>query len=208
MSQYRRQYKLSLAFVISHHIHELDCISTIMVFLEFLAANAMSFRVVMNYVSALKYMFARYSWSVAVFDDPMVKRTLKGINYTVQIQPSPKGMFTLIQIREISRLCEVFESSLTYRSAFLLAFFGLLLISNIAPPYSKAFDKEKHFLRQDVTFAYPGTHLRLKWAKNLQALREYMLLHSLVWMIHLCAPPRVYNFRVLGFTASVDLRLP
>ena len=41
---------------------------------EFLAANAMSFRVVMNYVSALKYMFARYAWSVAVFDDPMVKK--------------------------------------------------------------------------------------------------------------------------------------
>ena len=58
---------------------------------------------------------------------------------------------------------------MTYRSAFLLAFYGLLHISNIAPPCSKAFDKERHFLRQDVTFAYPGTHLRLKWAKNLQA---------------------------------------
>ena len=116
-----------------------------MVFLEFLAANAMSFRVVMNYVSALKYIFARYSWSVAVFDDPIVKRMLKGINYTVRPQPSPKGLFTLIQILEISHLCEIFESSLTYRSAFLLAFFGLLRISNIAPPYPKAFDKDKHF---------------------------------------------------------------
>ena len=140
-----------------------------LVFLEFLAANALSFRVVINNISALKYMFVRYAWSVAVFEDPMVKRMLKGISYTIRSQPSPKGLFTLSQIREISRLCKVFESSLTYRSAFLLAFYGLLRISNIAPPCSKAFDKERHFLRQDVTFAYPGTHLRLKWAKNLQA---------------------------------------
>ena len=81
--QYQRQFKLFLAFVISHHICELDCISTIMVFLEFLAANAMSFRVVMNSVFALKYMFARYSWPVAVFE-----RMLKGISYTVRSQPS------------------------------------------------------------------------------------------------------------------------
>ena len=124
---------------------------------------------VMNYVSALKYMFAKYAWSLDVFEKPMVKRMLRGINYTVRSQPSPKSLFTLMQIREISRLCDVFESSLMYRAVFLLAFFGLLCISNIAPPSPKAFDKERHFLRRDVTFAYPGTHLRLKWAKNIQA---------------------------------------
>ena len=123
----------------------------------------------MNYVSALKYMFAKCAWSIDVFEKPMVKRMLRGINYTVRSQPSPKGLFTLMQIREISRLCDVFESSLTYRAAFLLAFFDLLRISNIAPPSPKAFDKERHFLRRDVTFAYPGTHFRLKWAKNIQA---------------------------------------
>ena len=94
---------------------------------------------------------------------------LKGVSYTVRPQSSPKGLFLLIQIHEISHLCEVFESSLTYRAAFLLAFFRLLRISNIAPLFAKAFDKDKHFLRQDLTFAYPGTHLRLKWAKNIQA---------------------------------------
>ena len=54
-----------------------------MVFLEFLAANTLSFRVLMNYVSALKYMFARYAWSMDVFEKPIVKRMLRGINYSV-----------------------------------------------------------------------------------------------------------------------------
>ena len=104
-----------------------------------------------------------------MFEKPIIKRLLKGINYTVRHQPSPKGLFSLTQIREISRLCDIFESSLTYRAAFLLAFFGLLRISNIAPSSSRAFDKTKHLSRQDVTFAYPGTHVILKWAKNIQA---------------------------------------
>ena len=99
--QYKKQFRLFLAFVISHQICNLDCISTIMVFLEFLATNDMSFRVVMNYVSTLKYMFARYAWSVTVFDDPMVKRMLNGITYTVRPQPSPKGLFTLVSMRSL-----------------------------------------------------------------------------------------------------------
>ena len=119
--QYNKQFKLFLAFVISHQIRKCDCVSAIMVFLEFLAANAMTFRVVMNYVSALKYMFVRYGWSVDVFENPMIKRMLRGINYTVHTQPTPKGLFTLRQVCEISRECEIFESSLTYRAAFFIS---------------------------------------------------------------------------------------
>ena len=114
-------------------------------------------------------MFGKYGWSTQAFESPLVKRTLKGVNYTVHTTPSPKGLFSLQQIKEISRLCDIYESSLTYRAAFLLGFYGLLHISNIAPPFSKAFDPAKHLLRRDVAFMYPGTHISLKWAKNLQA---------------------------------------
>ena len=58
---------------------------------------------------------------------------------------------------------------LTYRAAFLVAFYGMLRISNIAPPFSKAFDPKKHLLRRDIQFKHPGIHLHLKWAKNIQA---------------------------------------
>ena len=168
-NQYDRQFKLFLAFTLSRRIIHMDSVSTLLLFLEFLASNALTYRVVMNYMSALKSMFGKYGWSPLAFESPLVKRMLKGINYTVHNQPTPRGLFTLQQIREISRLCEIYESSLTYRAAFLLAFYGLLRISNIAPPFAKAFDPAKHLLRQDVTFLYPGTHIALKWAKNLQA---------------------------------------
>ena len=91
----------------------MDNVSTIMVFLEFLVA-ALTFHVVMNYVSALNFMFSRNGWKTEIFENAMIKRLLRGINYTVHVEPSPKGIFTLHQLREISRLCEIFESSLTY----------------------------------------------------------------------------------------------
>ena len=84
-------------------------------------------------------------------------------------QPTPEALFSLPQIREIARLCEIFENTLTYRVAFLVAFYGMLRISNIAPPFSKAFDPKKHLLCRDIQFKHPGIHLHLKWAKNIQA---------------------------------------
>ena len=50
-----------------------------------------------------------------------------------------------------------------------MAFYGLFRISNLAPTTSRAFDANRHLLRSDVKFAYPGVHVRVKWAKNIQA---------------------------------------
>ena len=83
--------------------------------------------------------------------------------------PKPKGVFTLRKIREISSLYDLFESSLVYRAAFLIAFYGLFRISNIAPQSSRQFDKTCHLLRHDISFNYPGVHITLIWAKNVQA---------------------------------------
>ena len=137
-------------------------------FLEFLASNGMSFRIVNNYVSALKFAFATYGWDQEVFDCAWVKRLLRGIKYSCHRQPTPKALFSLPQIREISRLCKIFENALTYRAAFLLAFYGILRISNIAPPFSRDFDPNKHLLRRGIQFKNPGIHLHVKWAKNIQ----------------------------------------
>ena len=143
-TQYLRQFKLYLAFVISRDLRICDSYGCIMLFLEFLASNGMTFRVVNNYVSALKFAFATYGWDQNVFDCAWVRRLLRGIKYSCHRQPTPKALFSLPQIREIARLCEIFENTLTHRAAFLVAFYGMLRISNIAPPFSKAFDPKKH----------------------------------------------------------------
>ena len=167
--QYLHQFKLFLAFVIYSGAQLLSNRSTIITFLEFLTRNALSYRFIMNYVSVLKFHFCHYQIPTAVFEDYFVKRLLRGIQYSVPLVVRPKGLFSLSQMCEIVRICDIFENSLTYRAAFLLAFYGLLHISNIAPPTSKLFDPMKHILRCDIKFLHPGVHITLKWAKNLQA---------------------------------------
>ena len=81
-AQYLRQFKLYLAFVISQDLRICDSSGCIMLFLEFLASNGMTFRVVNNYVSALKFAFATYRWDQGVFDCAWVKRLLRGIKYS------------------------------------------------------------------------------------------------------------------------------
>ena len=55
-------------------------------FLEFWASNGMTFRVVNNYVSALKFAFSTYGWDSNVFECVLVKQLLKGIRYSCHHQ--------------------------------------------------------------------------------------------------------------------------
>ena len=166
--QYKRQFHVFLAFVLHKKFNTWDNITTVLLFLEFLASNSLSHRVILNYVSALKFAFTSYGWNSDIFSHPLVVRLLRGTALSVHTPPSPNGLFSFYQIRDISSLCDLFESSLTCRCAFLLGFYGLLRISNVAPTSHSKFDSSRQLLRRDVTFAYPGSHIRIKWAKNLQ----------------------------------------
>ena len=123
-----------------------DASATLMCFIQFLAANAISFRVINNYMSALKLYFGINGMG-AFFEGPLVKRMLRGIQYSCVVTPTPKGLFSLHQIREISQLCDSFECTLTYRCAYLLAFYGLFRISNLALKSASMFDPARHLLR-------------------------------------------------------------
>ena len=123
----------------------LDNVNCVLLFLEFLAINGLSFRVINNYMSALKFYFESYSWSLGVLESHLVRRMMRDIRTSVQKNPTPRGLFSLHQIRKISRLCGEFDNPMTYRVAFLLGFYGFLRISNVAPLSAAGFLKEKHF---------------------------------------------------------------
>ena len=168
-AQYRRQFRLYLAFTMSRQISQCDAIPTILLFLEFLASHTLSHHVILNYVSAHKFMFTRYGWQHQALDSPIVRRMLDGIKLTVRHIPLPKSLFSLSQIHQILQLCSYFPDPLVYRSAFLLAFYAFFRISNVAPPFQKSFDSSHHLVRQDIMFTHPRVHVHTKWAKNLQA---------------------------------------
>ena len=113
----------------------------------------------------------RHQWRHQVFEASLTRRLLQGLQYVITTKLRPKGLFLLLQIKkkEILQSCRSLESTLTYRVAFLLAFYGLFCISNLAPVNSRLFDMARHLLRSDIRFAFPGVCVRVKWAKDIQA---------------------------------------
>ena len=168
-AQYIRQFRLFLAYAVSRGLFKFDHLTTVLLFTEFLVANAISHKVILNYISALKFMFARYKWDLSTFQTSIFTQLLRGIKLSLPNHPAPKGTLDLSELRHIAYLCGYFDNSQVYKSAFLLAFYAFLRISNVAPPFQRGFDPSKHLLREDVKVAYPGMHIRLKWAKNIQA---------------------------------------
>ena len=174
-AQYVRQFKVFLAFVLYSKLESVHSLQSILLFIELLASNTLSYRVIVNYMWALKHMFRRYGWPCANLSHPLVLRLLKGVNYLVTPNLTPKGIFTLPQIREISSLCELFESTLTQRAAFLVAFYGLFRSSNMAPQSSRLFDTTRHLLRNDLRFEFPGVHIKLRGPKTCKLLKKSTL---------------------------------
>ena len=98
----------------------------------------------------------------------MVLRFLRSISINSTFSPTPRGIFSIEMLYHISLACDILPDPILYRSIFLLAYFGFLRMSNIAPHSLAAFDSSKHFLRQDLIFGPPGAHLIIKWTKTLQ----------------------------------------
>ena len=82
-----KQFKLFLAFVLSQHCIIIDSVPMVMCFLEFLASNALSFRVINNYISALKHYTMRYQWNDQVFEESLIKRLMRGLEYSILTKP-------------------------------------------------------------------------------------------------------------------------
>ena len=81
---------------------------------------------------------------------------------------------------------------LTYRCAYLLAFYGLFRISNLTPKSASGFDLSRHLLRIDVAFLYTGAHIQVKWArKNIQAPEK----------VHVLRVPRIEGPFICPVTA-------
>ena len=163
-----------MAFVKATRVQTLSSRSTIITFLEFLTRNSLLYGVIMHYVSAFKFYFCQYQISTAIFEDHFVKKLMRGIQYSVHPAVVPKDLFPLSQIPKIAKICKAFGSTLTYRGVFLLAFYGLFCISNIAASSSKALGHPRHILRRNIRFVHLLVHITLKWAKNLQASEKIL----------------------------------
>ena len=143
-------------------------VHSLLAFLEYLHTNSISHKVLLNYLSSLKKTSIKYSWNPSPFSHRLITQYLRSISINSRFCTTHRGIFDLSTLALISRTCDILEDPILFRSIFLLAFFAFLRMSNIAPHSRFKFDKNRHFLRQDIIFAQPGAHILLKWTKTLQ----------------------------------------
>ena len=93
-------------------------LSCILAYMEFLPKNSVSADMVANHVSALKAMFTLYGMKYALLDDL----------HTVQ-----RNIMSLEVLKDLVSHCDSIYSGQVFKAIFLIAFFGFLRISNLAP---------------------------------------------------------------------------
>jgi integrase len=64
-----------------------------------------------------------------------------------------------------------------FRVSILLAFIGMLRISNIACISLNSFDLLRHIARGDVTITPTGLQVHIKWSKTLQSYRQSAIIN-------------------------------
>ena len=143
-------------------------IQTVLSFLEFLYSNAVSPRVIANYVSSLKTAAKKYKWDSEPLHHQLVSAYLRSISINSTFTPTPRGTFGLETLTGISKACDRLQDPVLYRAILLTSFFAFLRMSNIAPHSRARFDPGRHLLRQEIIFASPGAHILLKWSKTMQ----------------------------------------
>ena len=148
----------------------------IMVFIEYLHQNHISHKVISAYLSSVRSMASLYNLPLQPFSHPALTRLLRSISLTSHFAPTPRGVFDIPTLYNISMSCDTRDDPHLYRAIFLVAFYGFLRMSNIAPHSSKNFSQHHHFLRQDVIFGPPGAHLILKWTKTMQDRKSHHII--------------------------------
>ena len=140
----------------------------ILICLEFLVKNHLSPRVVRNYFSSISSLSNFYHLDASDLSHPAVLRFLRSLSINYTFRPTPRGVFGIRVMYDMSKACDSLHDPILYRAIFLVAFYCFLRRSNIAPHSIRQFSQSKHFLRKDLIFGPPGSHLLIKWTKTIQ----------------------------------------
>ena len=128
-------------------------VHNILTFLEYLYQNSISPKVIQNYLSSIRTMANECALDTSPLSHYSVAKYIRSISINSTFRPTPRGIFDLHTLYRISMACDILPDPLLFRAIFLVAFYGFLRMSNMAPHSKKQFSKDRHILRQDLIFA-------------------------------------------------------
>ena len=153
-SAHRTHLRTYLSFVVFMDLQLHFTIHSVLAFLEFLYVNNISYKVILNYLASLRsnYLARRYNWDTSVLAHQLGLSYLISISQNSCFNPPSRGIFSLQILSDISKACNILFDPPLFRGAFLLAFFALLGMSNIALHSEGQFNLLRRILRQDILF--------------------------------------------------------
>ena len=139
-----------------------------MAYLEFLVENKVSANMLANNVSALKANFVMWDLDFNLWDHPRIKYFLKSVKINRPLCPVRRNIMSMYMLLRLIRACDSLDSALTFKAMFLMAFFGFLHISNLAPHSYSQFDPSRHLTPSEIVFKKSMMTVSLKWSKTMQ----------------------------------------
>ena len=169
---YKNMFILYMSFCVCMGLAPLPfSLLSVLTFVEFLAFNNLQPASINNYVSALRFHGSWFNYPTDVLQHPRLTALLKAVYNTSKSAPKFKGVFDIPTLTALIQVCEVFPSSILYKSLYLLSFFGFLRISNLLPSSITSFDPFKQLCRGDVLFYPQKAIVVLKWSKTIRSLK-------------------------------------
>ena len=140
---------------------------TILAYFEFLVKNNVSVNMVANHVSAIKAKFIMFDLDYSILEHPKVRYFVRSLKINGPLVVVKRNM-SLQVLNNLVKECNFIFAGRVFKAIFLMAFFGFLRISNLAPHAVGAFDPSRHLTPQDISFEPDCIKVVIKWSKTLQ----------------------------------------
>ena len=174
---YIAMFRLFMAFLIftDTSIHQVK-IHNFLAFLEFLTVNGTKASQLMNYISAIKACYVRFSLPVDIFENQQIAMFTKSVQKTASFQVHIPKLVDVDLLKLIIQNCKYTFLGPIFKCTYLLGFFGFLRLSNLVPHSMSTFSVMKHMCKGDFFFSDSEMIILLKWTKTLQNNNQARLL--------------------------------
>ena len=125
---------------------------------------------VKNYLSAVSLYHNLLGLPANNLDNFQYQTMRGALSLTMRHSPLQRLAIGPSLLAQICHVCHYLSTpGLVFKVAFLLAFYGFLRQSNLAPHCRNGFNASRHTTRGDILIQAPGLVVLLKWTKTHQA---------------------------------------
>ena len=136
------------------------------------AMQGTSVHMVANYISALRAKLVIYELNYAVVDHPQIRYFIKAMKINRPLSVPWRNVMSISDLKVLIGKCKDISMGLVYKAVFLVAYFGMLRLSNMEPHSAQSFDHSRHLCGGDVVFTSKYVKILIKWTKNCSNTRQ------------------------------------